>query len=158
MDRSHGWSIVLMIVQLQWWKSPWMKICQLVWFHQSKHLNKEKQSSKTNSFSVKDILGYTRNEMIGNWFGRYLSVNDLEKFEDIRQRYCKISFWILLWRMFVGFLVLHEGQQTATSVCDIFDIYGNNGEDRLTFLCQIRPVRERRAKTVKFQVIAQLIE
>jgi hypothetical protein len=40
-------------------------------------------------FSVKDILGYTRNEIIGNWFGRFLTTNDLEKFETTRQKYCK---------------------------------------------------------------------
>ena len=41
------------------------------------------------SFSVKDVLGYARNEIIGNWFGRYLSSEDLEKFEKIRQSHCK---------------------------------------------------------------------
>jgi len=93
------------------------------------------------SANIKDILGYARSEMIGNWFARYLPMSDLEKFENIRQRYFQ-----------------QEGQQTPTSVCDIFDIYGNNGDDRLTFLCHIRPVRERRMKTVKFQVVAQLID
>jgi len=43
-------------------------------------------------FSVKDILGYTRNEIIGNWFGRFLATNDLEKFEMTRQKYCKRLF------------------------------------------------------------------
>lgn len=99
------------------------------------------------SSNVKDILGYSRNEMIGNWFGRYLATSDLEKFETIRQKYFQ-----------------HEEQQPQqqqqqpTNVCDIFDIYANNGDGRLTFLCQIRPIRERRAKSVKFSLIAQLID
>jgi hypothetical protein len=40
-------------------------------------------------FSVKDILGYSRNEIIGHWFGRFLATNDLEKFETTRKIYCK---------------------------------------------------------------------
>ena len=43
-------------------------------------------------FSVKDILGYSRNEIMGNWFGRFLATNDLEKFETIRQKYCNWLF------------------------------------------------------------------
>jgi PAS domain-containing protein len=92
------------------------------------------------SSNIKEILGYSRNEMIGNWLGRYLTTNDLEKFEAIRQRYFQ-----------------HE-QQTPTSVCDIFDMYANNGDGRLTFLCQIRPIRERRSKLIKFSVVAQLVD
>jgi hypothetical protein len=59
-----------------------------------------------------------------------------------------------------GFLVQKEAQQQQepTSVCDIFDIYANNGDGRLTFLCQIRPMRERRSKAIKFHLVAQLIE
>ena len=39
--------------------------------------------------SVKDILGYSRNEIIGSWFGRFLTTDDLDKFETIRRTYCK---------------------------------------------------------------------
>lgn len=114
-------------------------------------------------FSVKDILGYSRNEMIDNWFGRYLATSDLEKFETIRQKYCKnLIFFFLYLNIILSCLVQHEEQQQQqqqpTNVCDIFDIYANNGDGRLTFLCQIRPIRERRAKSIKFSVIAQLIE
>jgi hypothetical protein len=42
-----------------------------------------------NSFSVKDILGYSRVEMMGNWLGRYLATNDLKKFETNQQKHCK---------------------------------------------------------------------
>jgi len=92
------------------------------------------------SSNVKDILGYTRNEIIGNWFGRFLATNDLEKFEITRQKY------------------FENEQQTPINVCDIFDMYTNNGENRLTFLCQIRPTRERRSKSIKYSIIAQLID
>ncbi|UJR09105.1 hypothetical protein I4U23_013352 [Adineta vaga] len=92
------------------------------------------------SSNVKDILGYARNEIIGNWFGRYLSAEDLEKFEKIRQ------------------LNFQNELQTPKSVCEVFDIYANNGEHRLTFLCQIRPTRERRAKSIKYAIVAQLID
>jgi PAS domain-containing protein len=95
------------------------------------------------SSNVKDILGYSRNEMIGHWLGRYLATNDLEKFEAIRQKF---------------FQPEEDQQQAPTSVCDIFDMYGNNGDSRLTFLCQIRPIRERRSKSIKFSVVAQLID
>ncbi|CAF3422294.1 unnamed protein product [Rotaria socialis] len=88
------------------------------------------------SSNVKDILGYTRNEVIENWFGRFLETNDLEKFEKILQTHL----------------------QKPTSVRDIFDIYTKNGEHRLTFLCQIRPTRERRSKSVKYSIVAQLID
>jgi PAS domain-containing protein len=94
------------------------------------------------SSNVKDILGYSRNEMIGHWLGRYLATNDVEKFEAIRQRYFQRE----------------DQQQVATSVCDIFDMYANNGDGRLTFLCQIRPIRERRSKSIKFHLVAQLID
>jgi PAS domain-containing protein len=92
------------------------------------------------SSNVKDILGYSRNEIIGNWFGRFLATDDLEKFETIRQIY------------------FNNTQQTPINVCDIFDMYTNNGENRLTFLCQIRPTRERRSKSTKYSIIAQLID
>jgi hypothetical protein len=95
------------------------------------------------SSNVNNILGYTRNEMIGNWFGRYLSSNDLDKFETIRQRY---------------FQPEQLQQQLPTSICELFDMYTNHGDGRLTFLCQIRPIRERRSKTIKFAIIAQLID
>jgi len=60
----------------------------------------------------------------------------------------------------IFFLVQHQEQQqrAPTSVCDIFDMYTNNGDGRLTFLCQIRPIRERRSKSIKFSIVAQLIE
>jgi PAS domain-containing protein len=92
------------------------------------------------SSNVKDILGYSRNEIMGNWFGRFLATNDLEKFETMRQTH------------------FQNEQQTPTNVCDIFDIYTNNGENRLTFLCQIRPTRERRSKSIKYSIVAQLID
>jgi len=92
------------------------------------------------SSNVKDILGYSRNELIGNWFGKFLATNDLEKFETIRQKY------------------FQNEQQTPINVCEIFDIYSNNGENRLTFLCQIRPTRERRSKSIKYSIIGQLID
>jgi PAS domain-containing protein len=92
------------------------------------------------SSNVKDILGYTRNEIIGNWFGRFLTTNDLEKFEATRQKY------------------FQNDQQTPMNICDIFDMHTNYGENRLTFLCQIRPTRERRSKSIKYSVIAQLID
>ncbi|CAF1227353.1 unnamed protein product [Rotaria sp. Silwood1] len=88
------------------------------------------------SSNVKDILGYSRNEIIGNWFGRFLETNDLEKFETIQR----------------------TNSQTPTHVHDIFDIYTKNGDNRLTFLCQIRPTRERRSKSIKYAIIAQLID
>jgi PAS domain-containing protein len=92
------------------------------------------------SSNVKDILGYSRNEIIGHWFGRFLATNDLEKFETIRKIY------------------FENGQQTATNVCEIFDMYTDNGESRLTFLCQIRPIRERRSKSIKYSIVGQLID
>lgn len=53
---------------------------------------------------------------------------------------------------------VENGQQTATNVCDVFDMYADNGESRLTFLCQIRPTRERRSKSIKYSIVGQLIE
>ena len=47
---------------------------------------------KRNSFSVKDTLGYSRNEMVGNWFGRYLASDDVDKLQAIRQKYCNERF------------------------------------------------------------------
>ena len=102
------------------------------------------------------ILFYSRNEMIGNWLGRYLPTNDLEKFETIRQRYCKNTLFIYLFFLNNVFILVQHEQ--PTSVCDIFDIYTNNGDGRLTFLYQIRPIRERRSKVIKFYIVAQLIE
>lgn len=49
----------------------------------------DKQKSNECLFSTKDVLGYTRNEIVGQWFGRYLATNDLEKFEAIRRTYRK---------------------------------------------------------------------
>jgi PAS domain-containing protein len=105
-------------------------------------LNEDMSISVTSS-NVKDILGYSRNEMIGNWLGRYLTTNDLEKFEAIRQKY---------------FQHQEQQQRAPTSICDIFDMYTNNGDGRLTFLFQIRPIRERRSKSIKFSIVAQLID
>ena len=45
----------------------------------------------TVSLSGNDVLGYSRNELLGQWFGRFLVQNDVEKFEAIRQAYCKSS-------------------------------------------------------------------
>jgi len=58
----------------------------------------------------------------------------------------------------LDYFSVENNQQTPINVCDILDIYTNNGESRLTFLCQIRPTRERRSKSVKYSIIAQLIE
>jgi len=92
------------------------------------------------SSNVKDVLGYSRNDLIGNWFGRILATNDLENFESIRQAY------------------FQHDQQMPINIFDIFDVYTSNGENRLTFLCQIRPTRERRSKAVKYSIIGQLID
>ena len=51
-----------------------------------------------------------------------------------------------------------QQSQAPSSICDIFDIYTKNGDGRLSFLYQIRPKRERRARSLKFSVTAQLIE
>ncbi|CAF1461839.1 unnamed protein product [Adineta steineri] len=93
----------------------------------------------TVSSNMKDILGYSRNEMIGNWFGRYLVRDDLEKFETIRR-------------------VHFQNERTPKIISEVFDVYAQNGENRLTFFCQIRPTRERRAKTIKYSIDAQLID
>jgi hypothetical protein len=37
-------------------------------------------------------------------------------------------------------------------------MYTNNGDGRLTFLYQLRPIRERRSKSIKFSIVAQLID
>ena len=108
--------------------------------------------------SVRDILGYSGNEMLSNWFGRYIPHEELAKFEDIRQRWCKILIETNNIRYILGFRWHLVQEQLPTSVYDLFDIYANHGEHRLTFLCQIRPVRERRSKTIKFHLVAQLIE
>ncbi|CAF1292210.1 unnamed protein product [Adineta ricciae] len=93
------------------------------------------------SSNVHGILGYSNKDMFGNWIGRYLPTCDMDKFEAIRKKHFE-----------------HEPdqQQSPISVCDVFDMYTNNGEGRLTFLCQIRPIRERR-KPVKFAIVAQLV-
>lgn len=97
------------------------------------------------STNVEDILGFRRHELIGMWFGRVLASEDLPKFETNR-------------------LQCFQTEQTTTTtttpnnVCDIFDVYTKNGDGRLTFLYQIRPIRERRARTPKFLVTAQLID
>jgi len=96
------------------------------------------------SSNVLDILGYTRNEMINAWFGRFLATDDLDKFETLRQKYFQHE--------------QQQQQQLPKSVCQIFDIFTNNGDGRLTFLCQIRPKRERRSKIIKFSIVAQLID
>lgn len=89
--KQAWWPIT--IVQFQWSKLFWMKICPLVLSRQSKSegswLGK---IIEANSFSVKDILGYSRNEMTGNWLGRYLTNDAVEKFENIREKYCKENF------------------------------------------------------------------
>jgi len=54
--------------------------------------------------------------------------------------------------------IFQNEQQTPTNVCEIFDMYTNNGENLLTFLCQIRPTRERRSKAIKYSIVAQLID
>ncbi len=81
---------------------------------------------------------------------------NLEKILYKNKAHCNFFFSILYLLLFV-FLVQNE-QQTPTNVCDIFDIYTNSGENRLTFLCQIRPTRERRSKSIKYSIVAQLIE
>ena len=40
----------------------------------------------------------------------------------------------------------------------MFDVYKKNGDGRLTFLYQVRPKRERRAKAIRFDIVAQLVE
>lgn len=78
--------------------------------------------------------------MIGQWFGRFVSQDALEKFQRIRDDF------------------LYSEQLMANNYCDLFDFYVNHGERRLTFFCQIRPMRERRSKSIKFSIVAQLIE
>ncbi|CAF0882523.1 unnamed protein product [Adineta steineri] len=103
----------------------------------------EDMSINTVTSNVKDILGYSRTEIIGNWVGRYLATDDLEKCEIIRQKYVQRD---------------QQRQQLPSSTCDIFDMYATNGQGRLTFFCQIRPIRERRSKSIKFSFVAQLID
>lgn len=88
------------------------------------------------SSNVKDVLGYSRNEMIGQWFGRFLASEDAEKIPSFR-------------------LIDHSSPNPS---CHCFDFYSNFGENRLTFLCQIRPTRERRSKSIKYTILAQLID
>lgn len=96
-------------------------------------------------FSVEDILGFRRHELIGMWFGRVLASEDLSKFETNRIQCFPTE-------------QTTTTTTTPTNLCDIFDVYTKNGDGRLTFLYQIRPIRERRARTPKFLVTAQLIE
>ncbi|CAF0771376.1 unnamed protein product [Rotaria sp. Silwood1] len=102
-------------------------------------------SINTVSSNVKEILGYTKNEMSGNWLGRYIPQNDLEKFEKIQQKFFQ-----------------HEQQQQQKplpiNVCEILDMYTNNGDGRLTFLCQIRLKRQRRSKLIEFEILAQPVD
>ncbi|CAF2245870.1 unnamed protein product [Rotaria magnacalcarata] len=100
------------------------------------------------STNVKDILGYKCHEMTGKYFGRYLIADYLEKFETIRQQFFE-----------------HAAQQqsqkqkaTPVNVCEVLDMYGNNGDERLTFLCQIRIHRKPRSKPIEFVIVAQLID
>ncbi|CAF0859783.1 unnamed protein product [Rotaria sordida] len=95
------------------------------------------------SSNVREILGYTTNDMIGNWLGRYTPQNDLEKFEKIQQKFFQ-----------------HEQQQKPIpiNICEIFDMYTNNGDGRLTFLCQLRLKRQRRSKLISFEIVAQPID
>lgn len=116
-----------------------------------------RQGRRNVAFSVKDILGYSRNEIIGQWFGRYLTSDDLDKFDVIRRTQRKRSLWVHGLESYEDILV-ENNQQTPVNVTDVFDMYANNGESRLTFLCQIRPTRERRSKSIKYSIIAQLIE
>lgn len=88
------------------------------------------------SSNVKDVLGYSRNEMIGQWFGRFLASEDAEKIPSFQS----------------------IDQSSPHSICHCLDFYSNFGENRLTFLCQIRPTRERRSKSVKYTILAQLID
>ncbi|CAF2485566.1 unnamed protein product [Rotaria sp. Silwood2] len=104
-------------------------------------------SINTVSSNVKEILGYTNNEMSGNWIGRYIPENDLEKFEKIQQKFFQ-----------------HEEQQQQQpkplpmNVCEILDIYTNYGDGRLTFSCQIRLKRQRRSKLIEFEIVAQPVD
>ncbi|CAF3998315.1 unnamed protein product [Rotaria magnacalcarata] len=47
---------------------------------------------------------------------------------------------------------------TPVNVCEVLDMYGNNGDERLTFLCQIRIHRKPRSKPIEFVIVAQLID
>jgi hypothetical protein len=91
------------------------------------------------SSNVRDLLGYAKNEMIATWFGRYLTTENIDAFDAIRRTYS-------------------QKQHQPGNVCHVFDMYTNHGDGRLTFLCQIRPIRERRSKAIKFAIVAQLID
>lgn len=96
------------------------------------------------SSNVKDVLGYTKSELIGSWLGRHLGTDDLQKLEALPQKF-----------------VSHENQQnkpSPTSVCEILDMYTNNGDGRLTFLCHIRLRHQRRLKAIQYVIVAQLID
>ncbi|UJR37084.1 hypothetical protein I4U23_029788 [Adineta vaga] len=102
----------------------------------------EDMTIQTVSPNVQTILGYSQKDMADKWLGRYLATADIAEFESICQQY---------------FQHAPEREQQPVSVCHLFDMYSNNGDGRLTFLCQIRPVRERR-KSVKIAVFAQLVD
>lgn len=53
------------------------------------------------SSSMKNVLGYTKNEMVGNWLGRYVATDDLHKFEALPQKFCKKKINI----MFPSYLI-----------------------------------------------------
>lgn len=100
-------------------------------------------SIDTVSSNVKDIFGYQKTEMIRTWFGRYLPTDDLQRLETILQKYLKCD---------------ERQESVPMSINEIFDMYTNGGDERLTFLCQLRVKRQRRLKSIKFVVVAQLID
>lgn len=68
--------------------------------------------------SVREILGYSGNEMMGNWFGRYIPREDLAKFEDIRQRCCKsIVFTMKIYWSLFFFFCWFVSSRTITDEC-----------------------------------------
>ena len=84
-----------------------------------------------------------------------LATDDVIKLEMIRHKLCKKKTKIVFVAKKFSFSLL---AQKAMVIRDTFDMYTCNGENRLTFLYQIRPVRERRSKTIKYSIRAQLIE
>ncbi|CAM4744779.1 unnamed protein product [Rotaria magnacalcarata] len=100
------------------------------------------------STNVKDILGYKCHEMTGKYFGRYLIADYLEKFETIRQQFFEHA----------AQQQSQEQKATPVNVREVLDMYGNNGDERLTFLCQIRIHRKPRSKPIEFVIVAQLID
>jgi hypothetical protein len=49
-------------------------------------------------------------------------------------------------------------QKMVQGICNIIDIYANNGNDRLTLLYEMRPIRERRTLNIKYSLTARLFE